>query len=175
MNTTPRGRTDVRYEPRLNPASCREIRPRNSFRPAGYATREEKEKRKFQYLDSKLGGRRRRRGKEKRKNPLLSNVSLPFLSCSLFEQVHGTNEVRVARCNKRLESGPSHVGTSAKPVLRSLGLIGRCWLPNCRAPPLLPSRRGKENCKTVSRENRESLLPIEDSSRAIVENELLLR
>lgn len=149
MNTTPRGRTDVRYEPRLNPASCREIRPRNSFRPAGYATREEKKKRKFQYLDSKLGGRRRRRGKEKRKNPLLSNVSLPFLSCSLFEQVHGTNEVRVARCNKRLESGPSHVGTSAKPVLRSLGLIGRCWLPNCRAPPLLAPRKGElQNCLT---------------------------
>lgn len=127
--------------------------------------RERKKKRKFQYLDLKLGGRRRRRGKEKRKNPLLSNLSLPFLSCSPFEQVHGTNEVRVARCNKRLESGPSHVGTSAKPVLRSLGLIGRCWLPNCRAPPLLPSRRGKENCKTVSRENRESLLPIENSNR----------
>lgn len=175
MNTTPRGRTDVRYEPRLNPASCREIRPRNSFRPAGYATREEKKKKKIPISGLETWRKKKKKRKGKRKNPLLSNLSLPFLSCSLFEQVHGTNEVRVARCNKRLESGPSHVGTSAKPVLRSLGLIGRCWLPNCRAPPLLPSRQGKENCKTVSRENRESLLPIEDSSRAIVENELLLR
>lgn len=130
------------------------------------ATRRERKKKKKEIPISGLETWRKKKKKRKgkRKNPLLSNLSLPFLSCSPFEQVHGTNEVRVARCNKRLESGPSHVGTSAKPVLRSLGLIGRCWLPNCRAPPLLPSRRGT-SCKTVSRENRESLLPIENSNR----------
>lgn len=117
--------TNVRYEPRLSPASCRlEIlfeRPplRGKKENPNIWTRnlEEEERRK------------------KKEN-------LPFP----LEQVHGTNEVR---CNKRLESGPSHVGTSAKPVLRSLGLIGRCWVPNCRAPPLLPSRGGGSR-KTVS-------------------------
>lgn len=127
MNTTPRGRGQT-----LDTSRGSAPLPAASKFSSSVLLFDAGEKRKSQYLDSKLG----RGGKEKEKG----ESPLPL------EQVHGTNEVR---CNKRLESGPSHVGTSAKPVLRSLGLIGRCWVPNCRAPPLLPSRGGGSR-KTVS-------------------------
>lgn len=86
---------------------------------------------------------------ERKKEKILSSRISPSPSFLVPRSSKCTNEVRVARCNKRLESGPSHVGTSAKPVLRSLGLIGWCWLPNCRAPPLLAPRKGElQNCLT---------------------------
>lgn len=137
--------TNVRYEPRLSPASCRlEILfERPPLRRGG-------KKENPNIWTRNLEEEERRKKKE----------NLPFP----LEQVHGTNEVR---CNKRLESGPSHVGTSAKPVLRSLGLIGRCWVPNCRAPPLA-RRREPQNClivRDVTDDRKPSLSKREQPSR----------
>lgn len=135
--------TNVRYEPRLSPASCRlEILfDRPPLRRGG----------KKKIPISGLETWKRRKGERKRRiSPS------PSSKC--------TNEVR---CNKRLESGPSHVGTSAKPVLRSLGLIGRCWVPNCRAPPLA-RRREPQNClivRDVTDDRKPSLSKREQPSR----------
>lgn len=146
--------TNVRYEPRLSPASCRlEILfERPPLRRGG----------KKKIPISALETWKRRKGERKRRTSVESPLPL--------EQVHGTNEVR---CNKRLESGPSHVGTSAKPVLRSLGLIGRCWVPNCRAPPLA-RRREPQNClivRDVTDDRKPSLS--KTATVPIVGNELL--
>lgn len=155
MNTTPRGRGQT-----LDTSRGSAPLPAASKFSSSVLLFDAGEKRKSQYLDSKLG----RGGKEKEKGEPRSNLPFPL------EQVHGTNEVR---CNKRLESGPSHVGTSAKPVLRSLGLIGRCWVPNCRAPPLA-RRREPQNClivRDVTDDRKPSLS--KTATVPIVENELL--
>lgn len=150
MNTTPRGRGQT-----LDTSRGSAPLPAASKFSSSVLLFDAGEKRKSQYLHSKLG----RGGKEKEKG-----------ESPLPPRVHGTNEVR---CNKRLESGPSHVGTSAKPVLRSLGLIGRCWVPNCRAPPLA-RRREPQNClivRDVTDDRKPSLS--KTATVPIVGNELL--